>query len=130
MLAVRLSEIDERLDQQSLKVTNLSAPRYALKIDGLAIGEWTKEQLAAGINLALLPTPMLTQAMAVHDLTVRHARMHFVRWRDVQVAFARDDRFDVTKALAALDALEAELIKQQRAAARPQARRYELIPQP
>jgi lysophospholipase L1-like esterase len=130
MLVVRLSDIAESLDQQTLKVTHLSAPRYVLKIDGEEIGAWTKEQLAAGLNLALLPTPMLRQAMAVYDLTLRHNRMHFVRWREVQVQFDKDNLADLPKTLNALDALEAELIKRQRAAAPSPAHRYELIPQP
>jgi hypothetical protein len=56
-----------------------------LKIDGDKVGDFTKEQLAEGVNLAVLPTPMVKQAARVHDLTLKHNDVHFARWRDVQV---------------------------------------------
>lgn len=125
---VRLSDVLESLNQQTLKIKNLAAPRYALKIDGEEMGTWTKEELAAGINLAVLPTPMLKQATAVHALTLQHNRIRYVRWREVQMPFGQENLSDVPKALDALDAVEAELVKRQRAAAQPRAHRYELIP--
>jgi hypothetical protein len=128
-LVVRLSDVVESLDQQSLKVKTLSAPRYTLKIDGEEIGVWTKEQLAAGINLAVLPTPMLKQAIMVHALTLQHNRIHFVRWREIQVPFDKENMSDLQKTLDALDALEADITERQRAAAIPRLHRYELIPQ-
>jgi lysophospholipase L1-like esterase len=126
---VRLSDAVESLNQQSLKVKNLSAARYSLKIDGEEIGVWTKEQLAAGINLAVQSTPMLKQAMMVHHLTLLHNRMHFVRWREIQVPFDKENMIDLQKTLDALDALEADIVKRQRAAAEPRPHSYELIPQ-
>jgi lysophospholipase L1-like esterase len=127
-LVVKLSDIVESLDRQLLKVNGLRASLYALKIDGEEVGTWTREQLAAGINLAPLSTPMLKQAMAVHALTLRHNRIHFVRWREVEIPL-KDQQASpaMQRTLAALDALEAELIRQQRALAQPQARHYELI---
>lgn len=128
-LVVRLSDVVESLDQQSLKVNNLRAPRYALKIDGEEIGVWSKEQLTAGINLAVLPTPMLKQALTVHALTLRHNRIHYVRWREIQMSLDKENMSDLQKTLDALDALEADIIKRQRAAAVPRSYHYELIPQ-
>src|SRR5205085_7782897 len=84
-LAVHSSDVVDALDQETLKVTGLTAANYALKIDGETVGTFTKEQLADGVNLALLPTPMHTQAMQVLALTNRHNNIHFVRWRQVQI---------------------------------------------
>jgi lysophospholipase L1-like esterase len=128
-LAVRSSDFVQALDQQPLKVTGLTAARYALKIDGEEIGKFTKEELAEGINLAVLPTPMAKQAMTVHDLTLKHNDIHYARWREIQVPL--QDRLlpHLQAALAVLDSLEAEVVKQQRAAAQPKPRRYELMPQ-
>lgn len=132
-LAVSSSDFVQALNQQPLKVTGLSAARYEFKIDGNRVGEFTKEQLAEGINLAMLPTPMAKQAAAVHKLTISHNDIHFTRWRQVQVPLANDNFEAVTQAipdaLATLDRVEAALVKEQRAAAQPVARRYELIPQ-
>jgi len=124
---VKLSDV-EGLNQQLLKVNGLRASSYALKIDGTEVGTWTSEQLAAGINLAFSPTPMLKQAMAVYALTLQHNRIHFVRGREVQIPLKAEQASPVTRrTVAALDTLEAELIRQQRATAQPQVRHYALI---
>jgi lysophospholipase L1-like esterase len=127
-MTVKLSDVIESLNQQLLKISGLRAPRYALRIDGEEVGSWTREQLAAGINLATVSTPMLKQSMAVHALTLQHNRIHFVRWREVQVPFTVGQQASMTvRTITALDALEAGLIKKQRALAQPRAHRYELI---
>jgi lysophospholipase L1-like esterase len=128
-LAVRSSDFVEALDQEPLRVTGLAASRYALTIDGEKAGDFTKEELENGINLALLPTPMVKQAAKVHDLTLKHNEIHFARWRDVQVAL-QDLKFAREQAVVdALDTLEDEIVQQQRAAAQPQTRHYVLAPE-
>ena len=127
-LAVRSSDFVEALNQQPLKVTGLTAAAYTLRIDGEAVGNFTSQQLATGVNLATLPTPMVKQAMAVHALTLKHNNIHFTRWRQVQVPLAEDQLAHKQAALEALDQLEDDLLEQQRAAAQPKPRRYELIP--
>ena len=92
-------------------------------------GTFTAEQLAAGINLAKLPTPMARQAAEVHALTLRHNNVHATRWRQVQVPLEKDHSPHLSKALDALDDLEADLLKEQRAAAIPKARHFELSPE-
>jgi hypothetical protein len=81
------------------------------------------------LNLAALNTPMTKQAQQVHQLTVQHNDMHFVRWRQVQLK-AKTDLPHYKEALEGLDALEKDIVKQQRAAAQPKARKYELTSQP
>jgi hypothetical protein len=46
-------------------------------------------QLAEGLNLAELPTPIVRQSQAVHDLTVKHNNIHATRRRELQVALAQ-----------------------------------------
>ena len=127
-LAVRSSNFVQSLDQEALKVTGLSAPRYELKIDGGAVGEFSREQLAEGVNLAVEPTPMLKQALSVHKLTVEHNNVHFARWRNVQVPLENDDAAHKQAAMDALDQLEADLVREQRAAAQPKPHHFELAP--
>jgi len=128
-LVVRSSDFMEALNQEPLTVRGLAAGRYALKIDGEQAGAFTAEELAHGINLAELPTPMARQAAEVHALTLRHNNVHAARWRQIQVPLEKNYSAQVSKALDALDDLEADLVRQQRAAALPKARHFELMPE-
>ena len=129
-LAVASSDFVQALDQETLTVTNLASPRYTLKIDGKSIGEFTKEQLAAGVNLATLNTPMLQQALLVGKLTQLRANVHNSRWREYQVPQANDPQ--ATQFLPALlknlDAADEPLTKAQRDAAKPRAHQFALEP--
>jgi lysophospholipase L1-like esterase len=131
-LAVKSSDFVQALNQQMLKVTGLSAGSFILKIGGDEIGSFTSEQLSQGINLAILPTPMLQQAAQVHKLTLQHNTMHFQRWRQVQVPLAENHGAKVQKAvtdlMTALDEEETETVKQQRAAAQPRRHPFQLLP--
>jgi lysophospholipase L1-like esterase len=64
-LAMKSSNVIESLDQQPLRITGLKPGQYELRIDEKTIGNFSAEQLAAGINLATLETPMLVQARLV-----------------------------------------------------------------
>ncbi len=129
MLAVRSSDFVETLDAQPLKITGLTAARYKLSIDEEAVGVFTREQLAEGVNLAVLPTPLARQAAEVHALTLKHNNVHFARWRQVQTPLEKDAPPRLRAAMEAMDALEADVVAQQRAAAQPQARRYHVTPE-
>jgi lysophospholipase L1-like esterase len=128
-LALRSSDFVDALDREPLQVTGLAAARYKLEVDGQPAGTFTREELAAGINLATLPTPMEKQAAAVHDLTLKHNNVHFARWRQVQVPLASDQPPHAQAAMDALDALEADLIQQQHAAAQPKPHHFTLVAQ-
>jgi len=128
-LSLRASDFVDALDRELLRVTGLSAARYTLEIDGENAGSFTREEFASGINLAILPTPMARQAARVHELTLRHNLVHFARWRQVQVPLADEQTGHLQNALNSMDALETELVDQQRAAAQPKPHHYSLIAQ-
>jgi len=128
-LAVHSSDFVETLDQEPLKVTGLPGTKYALKIDGQDVGTFTNDQLAGGVNLALLPTPMEKQSMDVYQLTLEHNNIHFTRWRQVEVPLEKQSLPHMRSALAGLDALEADVVAAERAAAIPKPHHYELSPQ-
>jgi hypothetical protein len=119
----------DALNRETLIVRGLGAGGYALRIDGEAVGTFSADQLASGINLAGLPTPMARQAAAVHALTLRHNNLHAARWRQVQVPMEKDSAPHLLKALDALDELEGDVIREQRSAAQPVPRRYEIVPE-
>lgn len=51
-------------DQELLRVTNLQSGTYSLRIDKTKIGTFSASELANGINLATMKTPMWEQARA------------------------------------------------------------------
>ncbi len=132
-LVLKSSDFTDALDREMLTVNSLpTATQYALKIDGQDVGEFTGEQLGAGINLAPLSTPMSEQAAKVAALTTQHNDQHFTRWRTIQVPLLQDANRSVQKALppllAALDSEEAETVTKQHAAAQPAAHHFEISP--
>ena len=128
-LAVKASDVEPALNLEVLKVSGLGSPGYSLKIDGAKVADLTKDQLAAGVNLAELDTPMFRQAKAVQDLTLRHNDLHFLRWRTVQVPNERPRVSEPGEAIEGLDALEADEVAEQRKKAMPLPHRFELVPQ-
>lgn len=128
-LAVKSSDFVEALDREPLQVTGLKAPRYTLTIDDEEVGDFGRDELAQGVNLALLPTPMRDQATAVHKLTLQHNDEHYARWRSIQVPYASHSaavQNALPSLLEALDAEEAQTVAKQRAAAQPTAHRFQL----
>jgi len=129
-LAVKSSDFVEKFDRQMLRVTGLAAASYSLKINGRALGNFTREDLASGVNLALLDSPMAQQAAQVHDLTLKRAEIHNIRWRQVQVPLQSMLPARAAAVEDNLDALDNDLAVLQRATAQPASCLYELIPVP
>ena len=128
-LVVKSSDVVETLDQEMLRVTGLREGNYLLKIDGVAFGPFSSKQLERGTNLALLPTPMLKQALTVYDLAMRRNAVRLVVWQDVQYGLRKENSPHLSAAASALTGLEEDLITQQRRAAIPQPHHYELVRQ-
>jgi lysophospholipase L1-like esterase len=128
-LTLKSSDVVETLDQETLRVKGLRSGNYSLKIDGAEVGSFTAEQLGQGTNLALLPTSMLKQSLAVYDLTMRRNAVRLIVWQEVQYGLRKETSPHLNEAAAALAALEGDLIAQQRQAASPQAHHYELLRQ-
>jgi lysophospholipase L1-like esterase len=126
-LVMQSSDFVDALDRETLKVANLAPGRYILRIDTAEAGTFTNAELAQGVNLATLATtPMMKQAMEVHALTLRRAGIHQMRWREIQVPLSDEAVPGKGPAMAALDKVDDDLMKQQRAAAQPKPHRYEL----
>ena len=127
-LAVNSSGFEETLNRQIVRIRGLSAGRHTLFVDGDVAGTYTDKELADGVNLARVQTPMWAQAMRVHQLTIRRANMHNTRWRSVQVPLEDEALQSVDGAMAAIDRVAEELRVRQREMARPVAHRFELRP--
>lgn len=114
------------MDRQLLCVKEMSEARYTLKIDGQKIASFTREQLSAGLNLALYATPMESQAKGVDGIELKRTRLdeaHFIlAIEDPKIANDAD-------ATSALEAKDAALAAEQRKMAQPKPHRFELSPE-
>ena len=113
------------MDRQTLRVDNLSAPRYILKIDGRAIASLSRDQLAAGVNLALYDTPMEGQARDVDGIELKRTRLdeaHFI------LAIEDPKAHDAEAATKAIEEKDAALQQEQHKDAQPVAHHFELVP--
>ncbi len=75
-LLLEITDIEQALNQEPLRVTGLAAGQYALAIDGHEVGKFASDELNAGVNLAEYDTPMRQQAQVVgwnvRDLVEAH----------------------------------------------------------
>ena len=126
-LAIKSSDLTEALNQEPLRVTGLAGGQYKLSIDGTPVGNFSEKELAAGVNLALLDTPMARQAVEVRDLTIRRIDVHQQRWRSLQVPLEKYNLEGFERSLKDMDALDAELAARQHTAAQPRAHSFELV---
>lgn len=85
-LLLQISDIQQQLNQETLRVTGLDAGQYNLTIDGDLIGPFLAEDLQKGINLADYRTPMRGQAQRVgwligdrDEAANIHLRMHVLK---------------------------------------------------
>ena len=142
-LVIKLSGFYHALDREPLRVTHLTAPKYELRIDGNIIGTFTSGQLADGINLARLATPMMAQAYRVLALAWQRTQTRFTAWRQVQLPMANfhlRSKFlvntnsspaaakAVNNILHAFSGLEHVVMKAESQAAQPLPHHYQLVP--
>ena len=125
-LVLESSDFTDALNRQPLRVKSLAPGSYRLLIDGEDIGRFNAEELSSGINLAEMATPMMRQAENVNNLTLQRTAIHNARWRQLQVPLQKNQSPELLNALGALDELEATLQHDQRAAAQPKMRKFEL----
>jgi predicted GH43/DUF377 family glycosyl hydrolase/lysophospholipase L1-like esterase len=80
-LLLELTDIEQQLDQEPLRVTGLAPGSYTLSIDGEGIGTFAGEELERGINLANYGTPMFHQAQRVSWLVRDRDEAHYIHLR-------------------------------------------------
>ena len=76
-----LTDIQQQLNQERLRVTGLAAGRYTLSIDGEPVDTFSPEVLESGINLADYGTPMFHQAQRVSWLVRDRDETHYIHLR-------------------------------------------------
>jgi lysophospholipase L1-like esterase len=77
-LLLQLTDIQQQLNLEPLCVTGLEAGQYKLQIDDKAVGTFSADELAKGINLAGFETPMRSQAQEVSWLVGDREQAHHI----------------------------------------------------
>ncbi len=126
-LVVKSSDITDALNRQILKVKGLHPGTYSVKIDDESIGVFNSDELAAGVNLALLKTPATEQAMKVYQLVVSQEDIHFDWWRHIELPLADDGLQQSASAIDSMRALEGEIEKRVHQAAQPVPHHFEIV---
>ena len=80
-LLLDVSDIQQQLNQEPLRVTGLAAGTYNLTIDGTPVGAFSERQLDNGINLADYQTPMRHQSQEVSWLVRDRDQAHYIHLR-------------------------------------------------
>ena len=80
-LLLHLTDIEQALNQEPLRVTGLAAGQYALTIDGQRTGTFSAEDFERGINLAEYNTPMRQQAQRVSWMVRDRDETHYIHLR-------------------------------------------------
>ena len=92
------------------------------------MGFVSRTKLDEGINLASMRTPMWRQAMAVHELSKKHADLQAEGRRLFQATTEERRSPDWKTAVERLLAAEADLSNQEHSMTRPRTHDYELQP--
>lgn len=121
-LVVGHSDLIAALDQETLQVFDLLPGTYDLFIDGRKIGSFPAAQLAQGINLATMETPMLEQARLVAFDTEKVNNLESARFEIIRSSTTVDES---ATAEALADAYM-KGVERQRADARPVPHHFEL----
>jgi beta-1,2-mannosidase len=80
-LLMDVTDIQQQLNREILRVTGLGPGRYSLSIDGDAVDTFSPETLDTGINLADYATPMFHQAQVVSWLVRDRDDTHYIHLR-------------------------------------------------
>lgn len=122
-LVLRVSDLTQNLNQESLQVDGLPDGQYELRIDERVVGTFTATELGAGVSLATLDTPMLRQSRLVAMETDEKNSLESERFQ-----LAYDLRKpDVAETVKRLDTAIAAAIGQQHKDAQPAPHRYAIV---
>jgi lysophospholipase L1-like esterase len=122
-LVLKNSDTVAALDQETLQVKALDPGQYDLLIEGRKVGSFSADQLAAGINLATMETPMLEQSRLVAFDTEKVNNLESARFNLINPS-ATAEQSPTAQALAI--AYE-HGVDRQRADAQPRICHYELV---
>lgn len=83
--ALSLAPIADDLNRYELRTLGLKADRYAVTVDGQALAEVSRQDLARGWNMATATGPISKQSQQVLALVFQKNNIFFNRWRNIQL---------------------------------------------
>ena len=122
-LVLKYSDIVTALDQETLQVHGLSNGIYDLLIDGRKIGSFNSDDLAGGINLATMDTPMLEQARLVAWDTEKVNNLESARFAVINTSVTEEQSLTAS----ALASAYKTGVERQHADAHPLVHHYDLV---
>ena len=125
-LVQHVSDLNQSLNQEILRVDGLSDGLYELQIDGRRVSTFTAAQLAAGVNLATMDTPMLAQSRLVAFDTEQKNEIESNRFSIANEA--RDVKAE--ELVKRLDSAIGHAVERQHKDAQPVSHRYALLHAP
>lgn len=129
-LVLKSSDFVQKLDQEPLTISGLTGTNYTLSIDGKAVGTFSSTDLASGVNLATIETPMLDQADAVQVLTNTHNNVRTIAWRQLQIPLETDNAITgpLNNSMKSLNKLDESLQVERSQKAVPEQHTFTLTP--
>jgi len=121
-VVLQISDLNQALNQEILRVDGLADGLYELQVDERPVSTFSAAQLAAGVNLATLDTPMLAQSRLVAMDTGEKNEIEGIRF--ALANDARDAKAEET--VKKLDSALTEAVERQRKDAQPIPHRYAL----
>ncbi|HWE83588.1 MAG TPA: SGNH/GDSL hydrolase family protein [Terracidiphilus sp.] len=112
------------MNRQMLRVSDLTGSTYSLSIDGKKIGVFSREELNAGVNLALYSTPMEEQAKSIDWTSDDRSRISGARF---SLLTEKEDDPTRQQAIEALDRLDRNMIDDEYKSAQPKPHVFELV---
>jgi beta-1,2-mannosidase len=123
-LLLRLTDLQQALNQEPLRITGLPAGNYTLSVDGHDVGTFAADDLVRGVNLADYNTPMMQQAVRVWLRVRERDTAHYVQMR-MRIYHADTGAEDGADRMRAFEDSEEDAIY---AEAAPLPHRFELKP--
>jgi lysophospholipase L1-like esterase len=121
-MTLKTSDLVSTLDQEMLIVGSLKAGKYDLRIDDRLIGSFSADELAKGINLAVLDTPMLEQSRLLEHDTQKKNVLEEARFQIINKSLEAESS-SIAKAL---EQALPSAVDRQHADAQPRAHRFEI----
>jgi len=123
-MLLKVSDLSS-LDQEPLRVSGLTSDEYTLFIDGIRVGDFRRDQLIVGINLAMLTSPITQQAQSVDHVADDRAKADALRFTILTQGTKLAHLNETIEGLSEWDELrwQQEVLR-----AKPIAREFRLVP--